>query len=81
MGFGLLVAEGVETALSGHLATGLGCWAAGSCVFLPALADILPPYVETVTIAVEDDPAGRRGAEELARRLEERGIETLMLEV
>ena len=80
-GLGLLIAEGIETALSGHLATGLGCWAAGSAVFLPALADAVPAFVECVTIAVEDDPAGRRGAEELARRLDARRIETLMLEV
>ena len=80
-GLGLLIAEGVETALSGHVLTGLGCWAAGSAGFLPALADAVPAFVECVTVATEDDPAGRRGAEELARRLEARGIETLMIEV
>jgi hypothetical protein len=80
-GLGLLIAEGVETALSGHVLTGLGCWAAGSAGFLPALADAVPAFVECVTVATEDDPAGRRGAEELARRLEARGIETLLIEV
>lgn len=78
-GLGLHIGEGIETVLIGHYATGLGAWAAGSATFLPALADAVPPWIETVTIAREPDPAGRRGAEELARRLEARAIETIML--
>jgi hypothetical protein len=79
-GLGLLIAEGIETALSGHLGTGLGTWAAGSAGFMPALADAVPGYIECVTIAREPDPAGTRGTDELARRLEDRGIESIMLE-
>jgi hypothetical protein len=80
-GLGLLIAEGIETALSGHLDTGLGAWAAGAAGFMPTLADAVPDYIECVTVAVEADPAGRRGAEELIRRLAARGIETMKLEV
>jgi hypothetical protein len=36
---GLCISEGIETALSAHMATGLGAWAAGSATFLPYLAD------------------------------------------
>jgi hypothetical protein len=78
-GAGLLIAEGIETALSGHLMTGLGAWAAGSASFLPALADAVPPFIECVMIARERDPAGQRGADDLGQRLEERGIEVIML--
>lgn len=80
-GLGLLIAEGIETALSGHLATGLGCWAAGSAPFMPALASAIPAWTEVVMVAAEADPAGRRGAEALVRAIEERGIETIALEV
>jgi hypothetical protein len=84
-GLGLLIGEGIETALSGYLlaGAGLGCWAAGSAPFLPALADAVPDYIEVVTIARERDKsgAGQRGADELGRRLEARGIETIMAEV
>ena len=78
-GHGLLIAEGIETAISGHLMTGLGAWAAGSASFLPALADAVPPFIECVMIAREKDKAGQRGADELGQRLEERGIEVIML--
>ena len=44
------------------------------------LADKVPTYVEVVTIAVDDDQAGRRGAYDLARRLDERGIEVILYE-
>jgi hypothetical protein len=66
---GLAVAEGIEDALSAHIATGLGAWAAGSASRLPALADVIPAYIESVTILSDADPDGRRHAAELARRL------------
>lgn len=78
---GMLIAEGIETALSGHLATGLGCWAAGSASFMPFLASAVPSWIEAVTVAAEADFAGRRGAEGLVSRIKERGIEAIMLEV
>jgi hypothetical protein len=66
---GLAITEGIEDALTVHEATGLGVWAAGSASRLPALADAVPNYIEAVTIAVDDDEAGRQNAEELRERL------------
>jgi len=71
---GLAIAEGIEDALLVHDDTGLGAWAAGSASRLPALADIGPQYVESVTVTVDDDEVGRRNANELAERLLARGI-------
>jgi hypothetical protein len=73
-GLGLVIAEGVEDALSLHQATGLGAWAAGGATFMPALAGAVPNYVEAVTIASHPEPDARRLAEELAVRLTRRGI-------
>jgi hypothetical protein len=78
---GLTIAEGIEDTLSAHSATGLGAWAAGSASRLPALADVVPDYVECVSILVDDDPAGRRHSAELAARLDARGIETRQVEL
>ena len=66
---GLAIAEGIEDALSVHEATGLGAWAAGSASRLPALADAIPSYVESVTIVADADKDGQRGAHGLAERL------------
>ncbi len=74
-GNGLLIAEGIESALAGHLASGLGIWAAGSATLMPALADAVPSFIECVTVFVEADPAGTRNAEELMRRIAAHGIE------
>lgn len=68
---GLAITEGIEDALSAHIATGLGAWAAGAASFLPALAPAIPPYVDCITILADDDTDGRRHAAELARRLRE----------
>jgi hypothetical protein len=76
---GLAVAEGIEDVLSVHEACGLGGWAAGCASRLPTLADVIPYYVETVTISVDDDPAGRRHATELAERIRARGIEARLI--
>jgi len=72
---GLAVAEGIEDALSVHEATGLGAWAAGAASRLPALAEALPAYVESLTIMVDDDRDGRRHAGELVGLVERRGVE------
>lgn len=66
---GLAVAEGIEDALTVHQVTGLGVWASGGASRLPALADAVPDYIDTVRVMVDADDAGRRGAHELARRL------------
>ena len=71
---GLAITEGIETGLSIHQATGLGVWAAGTAGRMPPLADVVPSYMDTVTIAAEDDASGRKGALELAARLKARGI-------
>ena len=66
---GLCVAEGIEDALSIHEVTGLGAWAAGSASRMPALAlAMVPPYVEVINIAEDNDEAGRRHAHDLAAR-------------
>jgi hypothetical protein len=75
---GLLIAEGIEDALTGHEATGLGAWAAGSAVFKPALADCVPNYVETVTIIQDADDTGRSNSRQLAERLIARGLEVIL---
>jgi hypothetical protein len=73
---GLAIVDGTEDGLSTHEATGLGIWAAGSAGRLTALADAVLSYVECVTVFRHDDPAGRRGATELAMRLRALGFET-----
>jgi hypothetical protein len=74
-GLGLAICEGIEDALSAHDSTGLGAWAAGAASRLPALAPAVPSYVEAVTILVDDDETGWRFSEELAARLDARGME------
>jgi hypothetical protein len=77
---GLAIAEGIEDALSLHAVAGLGAWAAGSAGRLPAMADAVPDYIESVTIMIDidADQIGERKTQELAFRLVERGIETRM---
>jgi hypothetical protein len=78
---GLCVAEGIEDALSIHEVTGLGAWAAGSASRMPALAAVLPSYIEVLNIAVDDDEAGQRHAGELAARANARGFSTRLLKL
>lgn len=81
-GLGLAITEGIEDALSVHMATGLGAWAAGSASQLPGLADVIPAMIECVTIVADADAAGQRGADALAERLCPRGfaVEIVTLE-
>lgn len=72
---GLVIAEGVEDALSIHMSTGLGAWSAGGAGRMPALADAVPSYIDFVTIAAHRDPAGVNGANGLADGLRRRGVE------
>jgi hypothetical protein len=78
-GLGLVIAEGIEDALSAHQATGLGAWAAGSAGRLPGMAEWVPPYVETVTILVDADDNGEKNSIELAEALAARGFESLIV--
>ncbi len=77
-GLGLVIAEGIEDALSAHIATGLGAWAAGGAGRMPALAETVPPYIEAVTIIADHNEAGQRGAHELAKRLRARGHDVIL---
>jgi hypothetical protein len=75
---GLAVTEGIEDGLTAHQATGLGVWVAGSAGRMPALANLVPTYIECVTIFAHADEAGQRGARELAEALHRRGIEVII---
>jgi hypothetical protein len=75
---GLAISEGIEDALSAHEATGLGAWAAGTAGRLPAMADVVPDYIEGVTVLVDADPNGEKNSTKLAERLTSRGIEVRM---
>jgi hypothetical protein len=68
---GMVVTEGIEDGLSAYQSTGLGVWAAGSGGFMPALAPLIPDYIETVTIYAHDNETGRK-AIDLARGIEVR---------
>jgi hypothetical protein len=72
---GLVIAEGIEDALSAHVASGRGAWAAGSAGRLPKLADIVPSYIECVTVLVDDDDAGNKNAKQLITELIARGFQ------
>jgi hypothetical protein len=65
----MLVAEGIEDALTAYQATGLGAWAAGSASYMPALAKSIPSYIECLTILVDENAAGRTNSIELRDRL------------
>ena len=69
----LVLAEGIETALSVLQATGKPAWACLSTSGLKAV--ILPPEVKTVIIAADGDEAGEKAAQEAARRLYLQGRE------
>jgi putative DNA primase/helicase len=72
---GMAVTEGVEDGLTVYHITGLGVWAAGSATLMPALAPLIPNYIETVTVYAHDDATGRNNAIDLARAIKARGIE------
>jgi hypothetical protein len=76
-GLGLVIAEGIEDALSAHETTGLGAWAAGTGNRLPAMAGFVPDYVECVSILVDKDAdrTGEKYSTELAKLLVARNIE------
>ena len=63
-----------------HQATGLGAWAAGSAGRMPALADAIPSYVETVAIYGHADKAGQDGVHSLAAALYRRDSVEIFIE-
>jgi hypothetical protein len=69
----LAVTEGIEDALTVHQAIGLGAWAAGAADRMPKIADMLPSYIESISIYLHaGDKAGRDGAQALADALDRR---------
>ncbi len=74
-GLGLIVAEGIEDALTAHQRSGLGAWAAGSAGRLPGLAQHMPDWIECVTLIEDDNKAGRNGCRALGETLHARNIE------
>ncbi len=81
-GLALCIGEGIETTTRLNERLNVGAWAAGSAPFLPALANVVPDYIECVHIAVDADEvgAGERHATELAELLSERGIDAYLVE-
>lgn len=75
---GLAITEGIEDGLSVFAATGLGVWAAGSASRMPALAEIVPSHIESVTVYAHSDDTGQDGARKLAEGLSRRGIEVFI---
>jgi putative DNA primase/helicase len=74
----MTVTEGIEDGLTVYQTTGVGVWAAGSATLMPALAALIPDYIEIVTICAHDDNTGRKNAIVLARAIKARGIEVLV---
>lgn len=62
----LLIAEGVETALSGQQETGIPSWAAISASNMPNVALPELPLAREVVIAADNDPAGLSSARRAA---------------
>jgi hypothetical protein len=71
---GLLLCQGVETGLSAHEATGPGVWASGGASRLPALAAVVPAWMDSVTVLADVDRDGLAKARELRDALLERGF-------
>jgi hypothetical protein len=78
-GLGLAITEGIEDGLSVHEATGLGAWAAGSASRMPALAEVVPDYIECVTIVADADNAGTTNAQKLADALAQHQFEVRVI--
>jgi hypothetical protein len=71
---GLVICEGIEKGLCTHDSTGLGVWVAGAAGRLPALVDVVPDYVDCVTVIVDDDPVGTKHSKQFVAGLMARGI-------
>jgi hypothetical protein len=69
---GMVVGEGIESSASAGRLLGLPAWAAVSAGNL-ARSLTLPLEVLSIVIAVDADPAGRRAANEAARRWQREG--------
>jgi hypothetical protein len=74
----LTIGEGIEKVLADHAVSGACAWASASAGRMPALADLVPSYIECVTVLVDNNNAGRDNADALAARLHARGLEVLL---
>jgi hypothetical protein len=72
---GLAITEGIEDGLSVHEDTGLGVWAAGTASRMPALAPVVPFYIDCTTVVGDDDRDGRRFASDLVDGIRARGMD------
>jgi hypothetical protein len=68
------ICEGIEDAVTTHVASGIGAWAAGAAAFMPALANTVS-YRHRVLVCGHND-GGRRYAMDFAHALDARGIVT-----
>ena len=68
----LLVAEGIENALSGTQATGIPSWAAGSAKALKSV--LIPDVVKHIVILADPDDTGLREAQDALHRWEIGGM-------
>jgi hypothetical protein len=75
---GLVIAEGIEEALTAHQATKLGAWAAGTANRLPGLAKHVADYIEAVTIIQDNDGGGIRFSMQLGDALAMRGFDVFI---
>jgi hypothetical protein len=78
-GLGLAIVEGIEDGLSVHEATGLGAWAAGSASRMPALASVIPSYVDCITVIADADDAGMSNAQKLSDALAQRRCDVRLI--
>jgi hypothetical protein len=76
---GLAITEGIEEALTVHQSIGIGVWAAGAALRMPALAGAVPDYTDWITIIEDGDLAGTSGSCVLAERLNARGLEVTII--
>jgi hypothetical protein len=75
---GMAITEGLEDGLTVLQMNGYAVWCAGDAGRMPALAPVVPWYIECVTIFAHADHAGERNAYELADALDQRGIEVFI---
>ena len=75
----LIIAEGIEKAAA-YWHRPASIWVAGTAGRLPAMASFVHPLTREVSIDVDRDDAGRRGAVELAGLIEELGVPAYLIE-
>ena len=74
-GLSLAIGEGIEKTLAYGLDNRMGAWTPGAAGRLPALAEHIAQYIESVTLIIDDNPAGHTNSEALKQKLLTRDIE------